>query len=390
MGRPFASALVPALLAGTLLAAPARADTPPIACPADDGRERITTDGFKLDFDAPAVLAPELAATRQVTGDGVMRQRSAHFFFRADFTPYVYGTLDFSLNWTNTSDFDLYVFDAVGSTLAASAARVIDGGDTKLERAEVTELPHCADFSVEIRNWAGRPDELLKLDIAFKDPGPLMACAKDDPAPGCAGLEAGEPPVRIPDTRTRLYAGGDRPGQLAMQGHYLFGTVNQGDPPVMGRLGVQRPTGGKTNTFTHTLTGNTQQHQNPFMANFTIPVSNQRITGDVTALVWVSSQTLKNGGTLFVDLWRDGTSVLQGTRIARATIPGTAVGTIATPIFVRFANLNETVQSELVLQVSSPLASDNPGNAEWTLYYDSVQFPSRITLNPFTDPPPPA
>lgn len=394
MRSPLVTVLVPALLAGGLLAAPASA-APPIVCPADDGRERITTDGLTREFEAPAPPAPELAATHDATGDGIRRHRTAHLFLRADFTPYEYGTLAFTLNWTNSSDYDLHVFDGEGNEIGVSNASNIDGGDTKFEAVDVAEIPHCGDLTVEVRNWAGRPDELLRLGIAFKDPGPLLACALDDPAPGCAGKEEGEPPVRILDTRTRLYLGGDRPGQLSMQGHYVFGVPSAGAPPLKASLAPTRPAGGRTNSFTKTAGGNPEQHENPFMANYSYPVTQPTlIKGDVRALLWVSSQTFpQGGGPLFVDLWADGTAALAGTKLARVEVPGTAIGAIPTPVRVTFTGMDAVIESELVLQVSSePVATSagvlgDPNDAEWTIYYDSVQFASHLTLDPPTAAP---
>jgi len=383
--------LAPALALAALLmgGSPAAAITPAgFDCPQDDGRESLTTDGFQLDFEAPAVAAPELAAANHPAATA---QRSGIFFFRANFAPYASGDLTFTLSWTDSSDFDLYVFDAEGSTMAVSNASNIDGGDTRVEEAVVEGMSHCTDFSVQARNWAGRPDQTLKLKIEFKNPGPAFACELDDPHPACAGKAEGEAPDRLPDTRTRLYLGGDRPGQASMVGHYVFGNAGAGEPPLKGTLSSTRPLGGKPNTHTRLLAGNPEQHENPFFANFSIPVEGpKQLKGTVDVLLWLSSQTMsQDGGPVHIDLMKDGTGALAtDTRIARVDVAGSAIGTTPTPVRVRFTGLDAVVESELVLQISAnPVATSggavgNPNDAELTLYYDSVQFPSRVTLDP--------
>ena len=384
--------------AALVLHAPAAGALPAtFDCGPDDGRERLTTDGYAFDFEAPHLTAPELASPVPANHPAVTAQRSALFFFRADLAPYRSGDLEISLTWPETSDYDIFVFDAQGTEIARSAASNIDGGDTRFERALVEGIAHCADLSIAVRSWAGRPDQTLSLRIAFGNPGPMFACEKDDPHPACEGKEEGEPPARLPDTRTRLYLGGDRPGQLSMQGHYVHDLEVNGIRPVGGEAELSshlvpvRPTGGRPNHFTKLVAGNPEQHENPFMANYSLQLKQPtRITGDVKALIWVSSQTFGQGGgggPLFVDLWQDGTAALAGTRIARVEVPGSKIGAAPTPVRVTFSGVDALVERELVLQVSSePVAgtsggSQDPADSEWTIYYDSVQFPAHLTLN---------
>lgn len=74
-------------------------------------------------------------------------------------------------------------------------------------------------------------------------------------------------------------------------------------------------------------------------------------------------------------------------------MPGTAIGAIPTPVRVTFTGMDAVIESELVLQVSSePVATSagvlgDPNDAEWTIYYDSVQFASHLTLDPPTAAP---
>ncbi len=356
-------------------------------CPQPDSRGQLTTDGLTLDFDAPVVTAPELAAPAPANHPFLTAQRSANFSFRANFTPYQSGDLTFRLTWPDSSDFDIFVFDAEGSELGRSAESNIDGGDTRFEEVTIQGILHCDDLAVAVRSWAGRPDQKLTLKVDFKNPGPVFTCAADDPHTACAGKAAGEPPVRVADTRTRLYLGGDRPGQAAMAGHYPLATAGQGEPPLSGRLSTQRPTGGVPNTFTHTAAGNTNQNKNPFQAHFTLPFAEPgTITGDVDALVWVSSETLKNGGILYVDLFVDGTGPLTTTRQARVSIPGAQIQSHPTPIRVSFSNVEIPVETDFTLQVATDAVATSAGtvgrpeDAQWTLWYDSVQFPSHVTL----------
>ena len=388
MRRPSAILLALALGVPLLFVVPAGALPATFDCGPDDGREQLTTEGIQLDFDAPAVTAPELASPVPANHPFITAQRSANFSFRANFTPYQSGDLTFRLTWPDSSDFDILVFDGEGNELGRSAESNIDGGDTRFEEVTIAAITHCADLSVAVRSWAGRPDQDLSLKISFSNPGPAFACALDDPHPACAGKAEGDAPARVEDTRMRLYLGGDRPGQAAMAGHYPFATGNLGNPPLSGSLSTQRPTGGVPNTFTHTALGNTNQNKNPFQAHFTRPFSEPgSVVGDVHALLWVSSETLKNDGILYVDLFVDGTGPLVQTRQARISVPGAQINSHPTPIRVTFRNVQIPVESDFTLQVASDAVATSggttgrPGDAQWTLWYDSVQFPSRVTLS---------
>lgn len=352
-------------------------ETVPIQCPPDDGRERLTTDGFTLQFESPYWKTYEAVAALAHT-KAVRAQRDAKFLFTADFTPYTSANVKFTLNWTESADHDLVVLGAEGELGVANARAVFDGPEV----VEI-ELMHCQQIEVIARSGPGHPGSVMSLDVQVTPGKALLACGENDPAPGCAGKLAGEAPSRVPDQRTRLYLGGGRPGQASMAGHYVWTTGNQaGDPPLFGTLATARPTGGRPNTYTRTVLGFDNQYQNPFQAHFSIPLESKRVLGDVNALVYASSQTMaSNGGTLNIDLWAD-SGLLK-----RVEIPGSQVSTVASPLRATFSDIDVVVESKLTLTVSAKPAAGtggpgNPGNAEWTIYYDSVQFPSRVTMNP--------
>ena len=376
MKRPLlpATLLLGVLIQSAPLAAGAAA---PIDCGPGDGRERLTTQGFKLDFEAPWARTYEAVPTNAQTV-AVRQQRDAKFEFTADLTPFTSGKLRATLNWTEQSDHDLIVLGADGTELGIANARTVFDGPEIVE----IDIAHCDSFTVIARSGPGHPGSMMSLDLAVTPGSTKLACAENDPAPGCAGKAAGEEPTLVPDTRTRLYLGGGRPGQASMAGHYVMTTAGQtGNPPLFGSLGTARPTGGRPNTYTRPAAGFDNQYQNPFQAHFELPLEGKRILGDVKATVWVSSQTMSQGGTLNFDLYAD------GSLIKRVEFPGSTVPAVASPLRATFAGIDQVVESELTFTVSAkPAASSqgpgNPADAEWTIYYDSVQFPSRLTLNP--------
>jgi len=387
MNRSPAIPLSLVLLFAFLPLAPASAITPAgFDCGPDDGREQLTADGFTLEFDAPDVLAPELAATREQTGDGITRQRSAHFYFRAN----RWADLDLTLDWTApNNDFDLYAFDADGFELARSDNSNIDG-QTIGELATVSGIRHCDDFSVEVRNWAGDPGEPLTLEIELTNPGPMFACEEDDPHPACEGKEAGEPPARVDDTRTRVYLGGEGPGNVGAASHYADSLAGAGTTPGSTTMSTERPLGGRTNTYTHVFQGNPDNGPNPFQGNWILPLDEAlEVSGDVHVQLWISSQSQSGGpnGKLNIDLYTDSFGAgLGATRVARVVVPGSQIPTIASPLFVTFEDVSFSAEQELILQVAADAVVTSAGavqateDLEFTVYYDSVQFPSQVTL----------
>jgi hypothetical protein len=352
-------------------AAGAHEGDPPIDCGPADGRERFTAQGFEMTFDAPDVAAPELAATTGVTGNLITPHRSAHFYFQADLTPYVSGMLKVALDWENPSDFDVYHFDADGNRTGSDASN-IDGGTTA-EAFEV-EVTHCQLFSIEVRNWAGKPDESLKLSMTVVPGDHLLACAEADPAPGCAGKAAGEAPSPVADARPRLYLGGD-PGQVSMVHAY----VGNSELPK-GKLSGTRPTTGTPNQYTRPVVGFRDQWQNPFLAHWKTTLEQPvHVAGEANVLLWLSSRTEDATGTLYVDLYADDALVGQ------AKVPGDQLKADPTPLFVSVPITEAIDATSLGLQVGTnpAIATSGPGNpadAHVTLYYGSVQYPARITL----------
>lgn len=360
-------------LAASLLAAPAAAQQAvPIDCGPADGSERLTTDGFAATFDAPVAKTYEATAAKEHTGV-VGAHRDAVFAFTADFTPYTSATLEVTLDWTDVGDFDVFVVDADGNELASGTNRFEFEGP---ESAIVT-LRHCQTFAIVARTGPGHPGSVMALDVTVDPGSTLLACADGDPAPGCAGKEAGEAPDPVSDTRTPLYLTSDGPGQVVLAAQYA-------DETHRGHLEDERPTGGTANTFTRPVTGNPDfGPYTPFFPTFFAPLTQPTsISGPVQALAWISSTTMGPDDVLYFDL------LIDGGQVQRIEVPGSVLAGsgVPTPILVTFDDFGSvTAGAHVGFQITSPRANDEPpdqlGQAEWTLYYDSVQFQSRLTLD---------
>jgi hypothetical protein len=375
--KPLRVLLAAALLGSAALAGGALASTTPtsgVLCPSDDGRQRLTADTTRT-FEAPAATAPELSATRAVTGEAVTTFREAKIPLLVDAAPSTTITLGGELVWKRPADFDLYVLDSKGSVLANADSANLEE-DTLREEFSGLKLKHCDEITVVARSWAAPPTLELFLTLSVTPGKQLLSCVANDPAPGCAGKAAGEAPAKVADPRTRLYLGGD-PGQASMAWSQ---TGNEELPLPKGRLLTTEPTSGTPNSYTRPVLGFRNQYRNPFVAHFTGTLPTARaVKGTAEALVWVSSPTLASGGTLVADLY------LDDGLVGSVNIPGTAVGTTPTPVRVSFPGLKSTSASRVVLQLATePAASSNgPGNpadAAVTVHYGAVQFPSRITL----------
>lgn len=334
-----------------------------VDCGPDDGRERLTSAGFEHHFEAPAVQSPLVGTS----------YADAVFPLTVDVAPAAAATLDIELSWQEPTDFDLFVYAADGSELDASTSSNIEDGVAS-EKIAALEVGHCDRITVVVNNWLGTPDEVLDLHIEVTPGSESLACVEDDPAPGCEGKQAGDAPDAVPDTRTRLYLGGDI-GQASM----VWAYANNEDLP-QGALEPGRPTAGTPNSYTRPVFGFRDQYRNPFMPHFTHGFDETRdVVGDVDALVWVSSPTLAEGGTLVVDLYVDSVPV------GSVEVPGEAVGTAPTPLHVRFVDVHMPDAFDVTLQLGTePALSSNgpgePGDALFTVHYGSVQFPSRVTL----------
>ncbi|HWH28030.1 MAG TPA: hypothetical protein VNU26_03550 [Mycobacteriales bacterium] len=369
-----ASCCAAVLLAGTALAAGAATQPESgVLCAADDGRERLTQD-TSWTFEAPGVTAPELGATRGVTGDTVTTYREAKFPLLADAAPSSHLTVDLELFWKRPSDYDLYVLDAEGSVLAGSDAANVEDSTT-VESISGLRLRHCDVVTVVVRSWAGAvPLQELFLDAIVTPGGPSLTCLEGDPAPGCAGKPAGAAPDPVADARTRMFLGGD-PGQVSMASGY------SGTPAVTSsQLVTDRPRSGVPNSYTRPVLGFRDQLRNPFVPHFTGTLAEPRdVAGTASALVWVSSPTLSQGGTLFVDLY------LDDALVGSVQVPGAKVGSDPTPVAVEFPGVDARRAAAVTLQLgTTPAVSSSgpgqPGDAVFTVHYGGVQFPSRITL----------
>lgn len=368
--------LAVASCAALLLGGAALAATDPasgVLCADDDGRERLSTD-TSWTFEAPVVTAPELAATRDVTGDAVTRYREAKIPLLVDLAPASTATLDLDLFWKRTSDLDLYVLDADGAVLAASDTPNVEEGSTA-EAIPGLRVRHCDVVTVVVRSWASVvPQQELFLNAILTPGSTRLSCLADDPAPGCSGKAVGEAPDPVADTRERLYLGGT-PGQVSMVSGY------SGTPKATGATLVpQRPTTGTPNSYTRPVAGFRDQLRNPFVPWFDGTLAEPRpLKGTADALMWVSSPTLREGGTLFVDLYADDGLV------GSVQVPGDQVGTDPTPLHVSFPGLDVRSASTVTLQLgTTPAVSSTgpgePGDAVFTVHYGAVQFPSRLTL----------
>lgn len=372
-------ALVAAVAAMVFLGVLPASAAPPVSCE-DGGREHFTMAGLAKDVPAPTVAAYELAAVKAHTGDAVTSYRSAPFHYVADFAPAADATVSLKLDWEQLGDFDLFVFDAEGTALGAGQNSNIETDQSTQEQIDEIVLEHCQAFTISVRNWTGSPSETLKLTATVVPGATKLACADSDPAPNCAGKPAGTAPDASPaDDRTRLYLGGD-PGQLAMAHGY---NAQTGAVPFRGTFTTTRPMSGTSNSYTRPVFGFREQYRNPFVPHFSTTFAAPRdINRNVEALLWLSSPTLKDGGTLYADLYADGGVV------SSLTIPGAQVPEHPTkPVALSFPMAADTIESvtDLTLQLgTTPAASTtgpgNPSDAVFTIHYGGTQFPSRLTL----------
>jgi hypothetical protein len=361
------------LLVGVVPAGAATA-TSNVDCPDTDGRERLTLEGSKSTFDAPMPF-PGLAATAEFTG-GVSAYRRAVWQYRANVAPVDAADVVVDLTWADpVSDYDIFVTDAEGFEMARSDALNAETGPS--EQAGFS-IGHCELFTIAVTNFAGQPGQALDLEIKVV-PAPnakTLACAEGDTALGCQGKAAGEAPDAAADRRDLYYLGGD-PGQGSM----IHTQAGAEEVPFRSALTKTRPTSNRPNSYIAPPVGFTT-YRNPFQAYFTTGFEQPRdIAGDVTSLVWVSSQTMNQGGTLIAELFVDG-----GASVGRLEIPGSAIGQNPTAVPLRFASVAAPAAEDLTLQLAAePVASSkgttsSPGNATFTVHYGSVQFPSRVTL----------
>lgn len=356
-------------------------EAPPIDCGPGDGRESLTTEGIQLEFDAPSTFGHSAMADNDETGT-VRANQSATFPFRANFAPHTGGILKVTLDWANNPhDYDLYVLDANGDEIASSE----NFNQTDPPHEELTiDFRHCDNFTIQARSWVAGPTETLTIGVTVEPGQELLACAENDPAPGCAGKLAGEAPDFVPDDRARLYFGGDRPGNVAATARYANSQTGQSIPMAQ-TLSDARPTSGVANTHTRPVVGNPDfGEDNNFFPFFVKTLSEPvMVSGPVHMLAWVSSKTMTATDVLWFDLMVDG-GLMQRIEVAGKAGPGPK------PVLVTFDGYDAIEAFEkITVGITSPRGNDDPPNqasyAEWTLFYDSVQYQSRVTL-PFSLP----
>jgi hypothetical protein len=373
-----AGLLVLALLAVLAPAAGAQEGPPPIDCGPGDGREDLTSSGFQFAFDAPATGGNTAASDADTTGT-VWANRTARFPFESNLAPSAGATLNATLTWAmNPHDYDLYIVDDESGGVIASSENFNQTDPTK-EGVTNVEIAHCQDISILVRNWVAGPTERLNLQVTVMPGDQLLACAQDDPAPGCAGKAAGEPPDFVLDTRARLFFGGSRPGMVAAALRYAYATGGAGEPPMHQALVSQRPTAGVPNSQTRLVHGNYDfGPDSPFFPHFktrlAAPVT---VSGPIQVLAWLSSRTMVPTDKLWFDLHIDGALVKR--------VEVTNIGAGPKPVLVTIDGYEPTEALESVtVGITSPRAYDAPPTdasyAEWTLFYDSVQYQSRVTF----------
>jgi hypothetical protein len=356
--RPLVLALCAALALPTAVGA-----APAAGCGDRFAAERLGADGASVTFDAPQPPAPELAAANH---PAVTAGRSANFYFVADLAPSPKGKVTFDLGWAQPSDYDLFVFNAAGAEIGRSAAANVDDPAADPLGEQLTlPVTDCQLLHVAVRSWAGVAQPLT-LELRVSD----LAAATPD-------VEART------DDRVALYLGGARPGQVGM----THGDPNNLDTPPEARSALvgRRPTGNQPNSYTRPLLG-FNNPRNLLQAHFTAPVTSPIVVdGAPTARLWLSTPTQAlegdQAGTFFARLFVDGTEV--GKPVA---IPARTIDPWPTPVLVEFAPLTRQPRSSITLQVSAePVASSTGttsplGNGAFTLWYDSVQYPSRLVL----------
>lgn len=357
--------------AGTALAALAFAPTtanvessdpePPASCNDTAGREVLTAEGVDLDVAAPAATAPELLATSEITGEAITPHRTAHFFYTVDAAPFEEVEITARITWEDTpSDYDLYGYTYFGdqrTELGTSNESNIDGGDTRVEEITAT-VDDCQRIDLELRSWAGSPAQDLRFQVEVTPLG--------EPVEGRA--------ARAEDDRRALYLAGDRPGNLGTPADTV------GDAyPFRGRLSTERPTANVPNATTRPVLGSTIE-RNPLQPWWDGGVEDfPTVTGSPSALVWLSSPSQQQDpGAVLVQLF------LNGQEHA-VEIPGEQLTAEVRPFLVEFPEVDTTV-ADASLQVSAlPVVSPNTqsehtGDANHTVWFDSVQYQSRLFL----------
>jgi hypothetical protein len=363
--RVFPLALAAATAASALAFAPASIDgataTPAADCADTAGRELLTLEGLSLDVAAPGVTAPELAATADVTGNAISPHRTAAWLTTVDAAPYAEAKLTVTITWDDApGDYDLYGYtytQGVRHSLGVSNESNIDGGDTRTESFTAT-VADCQLVDLEVRSWAANPGQIISFEATME---PI----------GEASADVG---ARGDDPRATLYFAGDRPGNATTPAD-----TAGADYPLGATFSPDRPTSNVPNLITHAAAGSTIQKNpvQPWWAGELDMVPT--VQGTPSALVWLSSATQQDDpGTVYVQLFLNGAE-------HTVEIPGSELTADVKPFIVEFPEVDTQVL-QYSLQVSAmPIASPNAasehtGDANHTVWYDSVQYTSRLFL----------
>ena len=349
-------------------------ETSNVSCSAADGRERLKLDGVSSTFEAPPPY-PAIYGTVDTGTPGAPVQpfRRAVMEYQADFSPAAAADITIDVKWADfTNDFDVFVFGADGAELGRS---VVENAATQTaaERVVLNGLiSHCDQFTVLVLNFLSVPSVPLDYSVKVTGTGALT-CAEGDTAPGCANKPAGATPEAVADSRGLFYLSGD-PGQAAMA-HGFNAAV-----PTRSALTTTRPASAKPNSYTRALLGNPRTDRNVLMAHFSKTFTTPyRKTGPASALVYLSSPTLAQagGGTVLLSLWADGTMIKE------VKVAGATVAAHPTPVKVDFGTISFEDISRVTLQIGTlnpVISGGTAGDTTFTTWYDSVQFPARLTL----------
>ena len=355
-------ALAAATAVSALAFAPA--STAPTAADCTDtvGRELLTMDGLSLAVASPAISVPELAATADVTGEALTPHRSAHWFTTIDAAPYDQVKVTATATWADTpSDYDLYAFGYYEDTdlklnAGTSNESNIDGGDTRSESFSFTATD-CERIDFELRAWAGNPAQDVQLEIPLE---PVGDASSDVSA-------------RALDSRATLYLAGDRPGNITTPAD-----TAGAEYPFHASFSEDRPTSNVPNLTTRVAGSQTEKNPvQPWWAGQadSFPL----VQGRPSVTLWLSSATQQQDpGSISVQLFLNGAEQV-------VIIPGSELTSDVKPFLIEFDEVDTQVYSYglqvTALPVASPnAASEHTGDANHTVWYDSVQYGSRLFL----------
>jgi hypothetical protein len=345
-----------ALLSLSLVPAGAE-EAPDPGCDPAVGRELLTPDGFAVTVES-APGYNDNSAVRDATENRTVPFRNGEIHLQAELGEAERARVAMTMEWEDpTNDFDLIVLNDRGFAIAQSEDENL-GGEA---REELTvALRDCQRITVWVRSYLGAPGQPIDLTIDVEpetDPGEVAA-----------------------DTRTILYAGGD-PGQLSMAHSF---DENTAEVPFRGTLVEDRPTGFLPNSYTRAVVGSITE-LNPFQPHFSAGVERRDLSGPASAVVYLSTPLQEaelEGGEVLVRL------LIDGAIRAEEAVPMPDLRDVPQAFFIDFGEVERTVRSTVSVDVvAQPAASPNnpdvvgdPADAAYTLWYGSMQFPTRLIL----------